>query len=55
MDTALVKKKYLQFTVYMEALNNVLGLDKWANVEDFAMRIIDLMYANNVELPEKPE
>jgi len=38
-----VAKKYLQFTVYMEALNEVLELDRYATVEQFARRIAHLI------------
>jgi len=42
-ETAVIKKKYLQFTVFMEALNEVLELDRYATVETFARRIQHLI------------
>jgi len=42
-ENAVVKKKYLQFTVFMEAMNEVLELDRYATVEVFARRIQHLI------------
>jgi len=42
-EDAQIKKKYLQFTVFMEALNQVLELDRYATVETFAIRIRHLV------------
>lgn len=44
-DVELVRKKYIQFTVYMEAMNQVMELGLNASVEDFAFRIRDLVEA----------
>lgn len=45
-EKAIIAKKYLQFTVYMEALNEVLELENTANIESFAFRIRDLVLAS---------
>jgi len=42
-ENAVIKKKYLQFTVFMEAMNEVLELDRYATVETFARRIQHLI------------
>jgi len=42
-EIPVIKKKYLQFTVFMEALNEVLELDRYATVETFARRIQHLI------------
>lgn len=46
-EVAVVVKKYLQFTVFMEALNEVLELDRYATVETFARRISELIQKEN--------
>jgi len=47
-----IRKKYLQFTVFMEQLNNVLELDRFASVEQFANRIRDIVIADQAYWPE---
>lgn len=42
-----IMKKYLQFTVFMEALNDILELDRYATVETFARRIAHLVNKEN--------
>jgi len=44
-----IRKKYLQFTVYMEALNAVLELPIDATLGQFSTRIHDLVMATNKE------
>lgn len=44
-DKQLLQKKYLQFTVYMEAVNDVLELSRESTVEQFAKRVHDLVMA----------
>lgn len=41
-----IAKKYMQFTVHMESLNNVLELDHTTTIEQFSFRIRDLIYAS---------
>lgn len=48
-DVSIIRKKYLQFTVYMEALNEVLELPREATVEQFSRRIHDIVLATNKE------
>lgn len=43
-----VRKKYMEFTVFMTALNQTLELNKDATVEQFAARIHDLVMRANV-------
>lgn len=40
-----IRKRYMQFSVFMEQLNNTLGLDRSATVEQFASRVHDLVMA----------
>lgn len=42
-----IAKKYMQFTVHMEALNETLELDNNVTLEIFALRVRDLIYAAN--------
>lgn len=44
-----IRRRYLKFTVFMEALNQVLELDRSASVDHFAKRIVDLVHAANQE------
>lgn len=44
-DPMDIRKRYMQFSVFMESLNNTLGLDRTASVEQFAARIHDLVMA----------
>lgn len=44
-DVNDVRKKHLQFSVLMEYLNQVLELDRHVSVENFAIRIRDLIVA----------
>lgn len=46
-DLDEIRKKYIKFTVYMEALNEVLELHRTASVEEFAVRIRDIVIAAN--------
>lgn len=46
-EKEIVVKKYLQFTVFMEALNEVLELDRYATVDTFARRIAQLVTKEN--------
>lgn len=48
-----IKKKYLQFTVFIEAINEVLELDRYATVETFARRIAELIQRENSLRNEK--
>lgn len=45
----LVRKKYIQQTVYMEALNQVLELNMDATADTFMMRVRDLIIASSRE------
>lgn len=45
----LLRKKYLQFTVFFEALTEVLECRRDCSVEEFGSRIRDLVYAANQE------
>jgi len=49
MEVEIIRKKYLQFTVYMEALQDVLGLDRYATIDQFAHRVRDIVLATNKE------
>lgn len=40
-----IRKRYLQFSVFMEQVNNTLGLDRYATVDQFAARVNDLVTA----------
>lgn len=40
-----IRVRYMRFSVFMEALNNNLDLDRSATVEQFARRISDLVQA----------
>lgn len=44
-DPADIRKRYMQFSVFMEQLNSTLGLDRSASVEQFATRVHDLVMA----------
>jgi len=46
-DVEVIRKKYLQFTVYMEALQDVLELDRFATIDQFAHRVRDIVLATN--------
>ena len=49
-ELADVRKKYVRFSVLMEYLNDILEVDsKTVNVETFAHRIRDLVYAQQRE------
>jgi len=52
MDIEETRKKYLQFSVFMEALNNVLGLNRHSSMDEFAHRIRDLIIASHRDDPE---
>jgi len=45
----LIRKKYIQQTVYMEALNQVLELNQDATAETFMQRVRDLIIASQRE------
>lgn len=47
-----IRKKHLQFSVLMEFLNQVLELDRHVSVENFAIRIRDLIIAAHSQDPE---
>ena len=49
LDIELARKKYLQFSVLMEYLNEVLGLGRHASMDEFATRIRDLVIASHRE------
>jgi len=49
MEVEIIRKKYLQFTVYMEALQDVLELDRYASIDQFAHRVRDIVLATNKE------
>jgi len=40
-----IRKKYMEFTVFMTSLNNTLELDRTAGIEQLAQRIHDLCMA----------
>lgn len=44
-DPREVRKKYMEFTVFMTALNQTLCLDKNSGVEQFSARVHDLVMA----------
>lgn len=44
-----VRRKYIRFTVYMEAINKELELQKDASIEQLSQRIYDLVYASQQE------
>jgi len=49
-DLEVVRKKYVRFSILMELLNDDLELPKTATVEQFALRIRDLVYAQQREV-----
>jgi len=46
MEIELIRKKYIQFTVYLEALYEVLELSRLSTVDQFAHRIRDIVIAS---------
>ena len=49
-ELEVVRKKYVRFSIMMEYLNDILEVDsKTVNVETFAHRIRDLVYAQQRE------
>lgn len=42
-----VRSKYIKFSVFMESLNETLELGRHSNIEEFALRIRDLVIAAN--------
>lgn len=54
-DVEVIRKKYLKFTVFMESLNDVLELDRFATVDQFAKRIVDLVHAANQEIEQEKQ
>lgn len=48
-DLEIIRKKYVRFSILMELLNDDLELPKTATVEQFALRIRDLVYAQQRE------
>lgn len=53
LEIELARKKYLQFSVLMELLNEVLGLGRHASLDEFGSRIRDLVIASHREDPEE--
>lgn len=53
LEIELARKKYLQFSVLMEYLNEVLGLGRHSSIDEFSMRIRDLVIAAHREDPEE--
>jgi len=49
-ELEVVRKKYVRFSILMELLNDDLELPKTATVEQFALRIRDLVYAQQREV-----
>lgn len=47
MDIALVRKKYVHFTIFMEQVHNQLDLPLDADIDTLVRRIYDLAYAAN--------
>jgi len=45
----MIRKKYVQQMVFMEALNQVLELSQDANADTFMQRVRDLMIASSRE------
>lgn len=48
-DLEVIRQKYIKFTVFMEAINDVLELGRETSVEQFAMRVRDIVYAAQQE------
>jgi len=40
-----IRRKYMQYSVFMEAINNTLGLPITSSLDDFAKRVNDLIEA----------
>lgn len=55
LDIEIARKKYLQFSVLMELLNEVMGLGRHSSLEEFAHRIKDLVIASHREDPEEAQ
>jgi len=41
-----LKKRYLQFSVFMEQVNNTLDLTREATIDQFSRRVHDIVMAN---------